>query len=205
MKRFLFFGLCVFLAACLLLIHYQQSSKVSRRKPPFKVQRVKPRPPEIPQKSPVASQKSRPDIPPLFIPYKNTTDFLRGENAKRWLEQKEYTVKRQGNSKFYFLYEDDRLVTHGHQVTYYQNALWIAALKPEYDPDKMDQTSWEKRIQGWRDEGYTQKSADWLKTRPDIDINPENVEKRAIIMPPNNNVIITKDDNGTLIVFFKSR
>ena len=143
----------------------------------------------------------RDDIPPLFIAYRNTNDFKRGEDARRWLEQKRYRVEQPCNSNFYVLYEGNQLVTHGHKVTYYQNELWIAALKPEYDPDEIDRKHWEKMIQGWRDEGYTQKSADWLKTRPELGIRSETIGKGAVIMV--DHVRVTKDNNGNLLVFFK--
>ena len=86
-------------------------------------------------------------------------------------------------------------------MIYYQNELWIAALKPEYDPDEIDRKYSERMIQHWRNEGYTQKSANWLKTRPDIPIRPENVGKGSIIMLEG--VIITKDNNGNLLIFAK--
>ena len=86
-------------------------------------------------------------------------------------------------------------------MAYFQDELWIAVLKPEYDPDNISKKQWEKSIQDWKDQGYVQKSADWLKTRPEFGIKTEIIGKRAIIAI--NNVMVTKDDSGNLLVFVK--
>lgn len=196
MKLFSLFTLYILMAgACFLNIACEKQQR--HRQPQPQVTQ-----PQVTQPQPDIPQQPQPDIPPLFIAYRPTNNFLRGEAAKRWLKQKGYTVKQVGNG-LYFLYECDQLVTHSHKVTYYQSELWIAALKPEYDPDEIDRKHWEKMIQGWRDEGYTQKSADWLKTRPELGIRSETIGKGTVIMM--DDVRVTKDNNGNLLVFVKSR
>ena len=199
MKLFLLFTICVLMAgACFLNIACEKQKPPGQREA-----QITPPEPPVPPRPGVTPPEPPPDIPPLFIAYRNITDFKRGEDANRWLKQKGYTVKPLDNSDIYFLYEGDQLVTHGHKVTYYQNELWIAALKPEYDPDEIHRKHWEKMIQDWRDEGYTQKSADWLKTRPELHIRPETIGKGSVIMV--NDVRVTKDNNSNLLVFVKSR
>ena len=200
MKLFSLFTICIpIVGICFLNIACENQQSHRPQEP-----KVTPQEPKVtPQEPKVTPQEPTSDIPPLFIAYRKTNDFKRGEDAKRWLEQKGYTVKQAGNTNVYFLYRDNQLVTHGHQVTYYQNELWIAALKSEYDPDEIDRKHWENMIQGWKNEGYTQKSADWLKTRPNLHIRPENIGKGAVIMA--GDVIVTKDNNGNLLVFVKSR
>ena len=199
MKLFSLFTICILMAgACFLNIACEKQKPPGQREA-----RITPPEPLIPPRPGVTPPDPSSDIPPLFIAYRNITDFKRGEDANRWLKQKGYTVKTLGNSDIYVLYEGDQLVTHGHKVTYHENELWIAALKPEYDPDEIHRKHWEKMIQDWRDEGYTQKSADWLKTRPGFHIRPETIGKGSVIMV--GDVRVTKDNNGNLLVFVKSR
>ncbi|MDE0399056.1 MAG: hypothetical protein OXL96_14760 [Candidatus Poribacteria bacterium] len=199
MKQITFFLLIIICAAGIWLF-------LDNKSKPKRIYKIAPSKtkPQAQQQETTSSTKVSPvprdDIPPLFIAYRKINDFKRGEDAKRWLKQKGYTVKQVGNGNVYFLYKDNQLVT-GHKVTYYQNELWIAALKPEYDPDEIDRKHWENMIQGWKNEGYTQKNANWLKTRPDLHIRSETIRKGAVIMV--NDVRVTKNNNGNLLVFIK--